>query len=158
MLFGGTVDEQLELVTAGAFRKTEPKGRTAPPAKEVADRLTQLVRQYEKKEEKGLLDILDFHVQLLRLTPFDDGNGRVGRLIMFKECLRNDVMPFILDDKRRSRYIDGIKTWDEHQPPLLEVVLEDQQRYGAQIELHSWPPIKIICQLATCWTKWSIFQ
>jgi len=135
MLFGGTVDEQLEQVTAGVFRKNEPRGRKVPPAKEVADLLTQLIRQYEKREEKGLLDILDFHVQFLRLAPFGDGNGRVGRLIMFKECLRNDIMPFILDDKRRSRYIEGIKTWNEHQNPLLEVVLEAQQRYGTQIEL-----------------------
>ena len=80
-------------------------------------------------------DILEFHVQFEKIAPFDDGNGRVGRLILFKECLRHDVMPFIVDDKRRGRYLDGIREWDKCRDTLLEVVLEAQQRYGAQVEL-----------------------
>lgn len=136
-LFEGTVDERLSLVTAGVFRKpnVKIKGRTMPPAKDISGRLESLIRGYEEKEKIDLQDILDFHVQFERIVPFDDGNGRVGRLILLKECLRHDVMPFIIDDKRRGRYLEGIREWDESRDTLLEVVLEAQQRYAAQIEL-----------------------
>jgi hypothetical protein len=74
----------------------------------------------------GILDLLDFHVQLEKIAPFDDGNGRLGRLILFKECLRHNVMPFIIDDKRRGRYLEGLREWDACKDKLLEVVLEAQ--------------------------------
>jgi hypothetical protein len=136
-LFVGTVDEQLDRVVSGAYRraKTKIKDRNIPLADEVPDRIKKLIKDYEKKEAFGILDLLDFHVQLEKIAPFDDGNGRLGRLILFKECLRHDVMPFIIDDKRRGRYLDGLREWDECKDKLLEVVLEAQQRYGAQVEL-----------------------
>lgn len=136
-LFVGTVDEQLDRVVSGAYRraKTKIKDRNIPLADEVPDRMKKLIKDYEKKEMFGIFDLLDFHVQLEKIAPFDDGNGRLGRLILFKECLRHDVMPFIIDDKRRGRYLEGLREWDECKDKLLEVVLEAQQRYGAQIEL-----------------------
>lgn len=136
-LFSGTVDEQLDRVVSGVYRRPsiKTKSRDLPLAADVPDLMKQLIKAYEKKETVGLLDVLDFHVQLEKIAPFDDGNGRVGRLILFKECLRHDVMPFIIDDKRRGRYLEGLRTWDKTKDTLLEVVLEAQQRYGAQVEL-----------------------
>ena len=67
--------------------------------------------------------------------PFEDGNGRIGRLILFKECLCHGIMPFIIDDKRHSRYLRGIKEWHEDHYELLDVVVESQDRFEAQIEL-----------------------
>ena len=136
-LFSGTVDEQLDRVVSGVYRRRDIKARNRelPLAMEIPDRMKQLIKEYEKKETTGLLDLLDFHVQFEKIAPFDDGNGRIGRLILFKECLRHDVMPFIIDDKRRGRYLYGLREWDECKDKLLEVVLEAQQRYGAQVEL-----------------------
>lgn len=136
-LFAGTVDEQLDRVASGSYRRSgiKIKGRDVPIAAAIPDQMKQLIKDYEKKETVGLLDLLEFHVQLEALAPFDDGNGRIGRLILFKECLRHDVMPFIIDDKRRGRYLEGLREWDECKEKLLEVVLEAQQRYGAQVEL-----------------------
>lgn len=137
MLFSGTIDEKRYLVTAGAYRKdnSAPTGRQLPPATEISAQITRLINEYEKKKDIGLTDILDFHVQFERLAPFDDGNGRVGRLILFKECLRHGVMPFILDDKRRTRYLQGLREWEKDSLILMEVVSKAQQRYSAQIEL-----------------------
>ena len=74
---------------------------------------------------------VDFHVRFEEIFPFEDGNGRVGRLLMFKECLRHDIMPFIIDDKRRSRYLRGIKEWHEDRYELVDVVMEAQDRFEA---------------------------
>lgn len=136
-LFSGTVDEQLDRVVSGVYRRPgiKARNRDLPLAMEIPDRMKQLIKEYEKKETVGLFDLLDFHVQFEKIAPFDDGNGRVGRLILFKECLRHDVMPFIIDDKRRGRYLEGLREWDKTKDALLEVVLEAQQRYGAQVEL-----------------------
>ena len=108
--------------------------------------------QYQKKKRNfhGLYDfvVIDLtysssRMASCRLTrqqvetifPFEDGNGCVGRLIMFKECLRHDIMPFIIDDKRRSRYLRGIKEWHDDRFEMIDVVMEAQDRFEAQIEL-----------------------
>ena len=99
MLMIGTVDERKERVTPGEYRtdRMKPRNRRLLPAKKINSSLGELLREYEARKRVDRSIILDFHVRFEQIFPFEDGNGRVGRLIMFKECLRYDVMPFILD-------------------------------------------------------------
>ncbi len=132
----GTVDERRQRVIPGEYRTILAKHQWREPlsSAEIAHRVKQLTEKYEALPEKGRKEILDFHVRLERLAPFDDYNGRVGRLIMFKECLRHDVMPFIIDDKKRTDYLEGIHQWDQDRSILTDVVLDCQVRFESQIE------------------------
>ena len=133
----GTVDERNKRVFPGEYRSLQTKQEwhknlTVP---EISSRLKSMISEYEAIEEKERRQILDFHVGFERLAPFDDFNGRVGRLIMFKECLRLNVMPFIIDDKRRTDYLEGIRQWDQDRSILTDVILDCQARFEAQIAL-----------------------
>jgi len=119
------------------YRKipSTPKfGKTTPPA-EISAAINQLFKKYESLRSIGLPEILDLHVQFERIRPFEDCNGRIGRLLILKECLRHNVMPFVIDDKRRTGYLDGIRRWDEDRSILMDVCMEAQMRFEAQIKL-----------------------
>ena len=137
ILMTGTVDEYKEMVRPGEYRTitSRPRDRQLLHPDKIHSSLAELIASYEYQTEIERNHILDFHVRFEEIFPFEDGNGRVGRLILFKECLRHDIMPFIIDDKRRSRYLRGIREWHEDHYELLEVVMEAQDRFEAQIEL-----------------------
>ena len=137
ILMTGTVDAYRQQVRPGEYRTvtSRPRDRELLPVSRINSSLTELIRNYEHQTEIERNQILDFHVRLEEIFPFEDGNGRVGRLIMFKECLRHGTMPFIIDDKRRSRYLRGIKEWHDDRFEMIDVVMEAQDRFEAQIEL-----------------------
>ena len=115
ILMTGTVDAYRQQVRPGEYRTvtSRPRDRELLPVSRINSSLTELIRNYEHQTEIERNQILDFHVRFEEIFPFEDGNGRVGRLIMFKECLRHGTMPFIIDDKRRSRYLRGIREWHD---------------------------------------------
>ena len=137
ILMNGTVDSYRQQVRPGEYRTvtSRPRDRELLPVNQINSSLTELIKTYEQRSEIERNHILDFHVCFEEIFPFEDGNGRVGRLILFKECLRHDIMPFIIDDKRRSRYIRGIKEWHDDRYELVDVVMEAQDRFEAQVEL-----------------------
>ncbi len=139
LLTSGTIDERRRKVTPGQYRvgASRRSEAFALPAESIISQLKKLLADYESLEEVGRWDILVFHVRFEGIFPFEDCNGRIGRLLMFKECLRHDVMPFILDDKRRGRYLEGIRNWDTDPSILTDVVLEAQARFEAQVSQHN---------------------
>ena len=101
---------------------------------EVSDKMKALLTEYNAKEEKTFADILDFHVKFERIHPFQDGNGRVGRLIMFKECLKYNIVPFIIEDNLKLFYYRGLKEWDDEQGYLTDTCLTAQDKYKAYLD------------------------
>lgn len=93
-----------------------------------------LLKEYNAKEEKSFEDILEFHVKFERIHPFQDGNGRVGRLLMFKECLKYNIVPFIVEDSLKMFYYRGLKEWDLEKRYLLDTCLAAQDRYKAYLD------------------------
>ena len=137
MIGYGTVAERKLLFHPGEYRGdncTLGKTKTTPP-KNIGSQMSALLSEYESLDKVELSQILDFHVRFERIHPFADGNGRIGRLLMFKECLRHEITPFILDDKRRTEYLKGIREWDMDKSTLFTPCLEAQARFQAQIDL-----------------------
>ena len=128
----GTYADRKENLRPGEFRLSKTK--IGVPHKDIIPALSALLKEYEK----GAVDmerILDFHVRFEQIRPFEDYNGRVGRLIIMKECLRHGIDPFIIDDKRRGAYNRGIAAWNEDHEPLMSVSLEAQKRFQSKMEL-----------------------
>lgn len=106
---------------------------TALP-EEISKRMKESLKEYNEKKEKSFEDILDFHVRFERIHPFQDGNGRVGRLILFKECLKYNIVPFIIDDHLKMFYYCGLKEWDYEKGYLIDTCLSAQDKYKAYLD------------------------
>ena len=136
LLSYGTYADRSHKTGVGEFRTQTVRINQTPttPPKQIDSALSELIKAYEKKTAK-LEQILDFHVRFERIRPFDDYNGRVGRAIMMKECLRHGIDPFIVDDKRRSSYTRGIACWDDDPNVLKTAVLEAQERFQNKMDV-----------------------
>ena len=111
---------------------------TASP-EEVSTKMKVLLGEYARKNEITFEDILDFHVKFERIHPFQDGNGRVGRLLMFKECLKHNIVPFIIEDALKMFYYRGLKEWNREKGYLMDTCLTAQDRYKAYLDYFRIP-------------------
>ena len=134
-LKNGTSDSRKDWFAVGEYRKipNEVGGMDTALPEEVADKMKTLLKEYNVIKEKTLEDILDFHVKYERIHPFQDGNGRVGRLIMFKECLKHNIVPFIIEDNLKLFYYRGLKEWDNEKGYLTDTCLTAQDKYKAYL-------------------------
>ena len=132
----GTSDSRKDWFAVGDYKKlpNEVGGMETALPEDVADKMKALLTEYNGKDEKTFEDILDFHVKFERLHPFQDGNGRVGRLIMFKECLKYNIVPFIIEDNLKMFYYRGLKEWDNEKGYLTDTCLTAQDKYKAYLD------------------------
>ena len=132
----GTSDSRKDWFMVGDYKKlpNEVGGMYTALPEEVADKMKALLTEYNGKEEKTFEDILDFHVKFERIHPFQDGNGRVGRLIMFKECLKYNIVPFIIEDNLKMFYYRGLKEWNNEKGYLTDTCLTAQDKYKAYLD------------------------
>lgn len=133
LLFYGTKADRNGSMRTGEFR-AQPHMYGLPPT-EISKALNALIKEYEAKKKVELADILDFHVRFERIRPFEDGNGRLGRLIMMKECLRHQIVPFIIDDKHRGEYHRGIVQWDANPAILADIVHRAQTHFEGKMDI-----------------------
>ena len=136
VLKNGTSDSRKDWFAVGDYKKlpNEVGGMGTVLPEEVADKMKALLTEYNTKEEKTFEDILDFHVKFERIHPFQNGNGRVGRLIMFKECLKYNIVPFIIEDNLKMFYYRGLKEWDNEKGYLTDTCLNAQDKYKAYLD------------------------
>lgn len=132
----GTSDSRKDWFAVGDYKKmpNEVGGMETTLPEDVSDKMKDLLNGYNSKEEKSLEDILDFHVKFERIHPFQDGNGRVGRLIMFKECLKYNIVPFIIEDSLKLFYYRGLKEWYKEKGFLMDTCLTAQDRYKSYLD------------------------
>ena len=136
ILKSGTTDSQKSWFRVGEYKQLENEvggSETTKPA-EVADAIKALLKEYNSKSKITFDDILDFHVRFESIHPFQDGNGRVGRLIMFKECLKHNIVPFIITEELKMYYYRGIKNWKDERGYLRDTCLTGQDAMKATLD------------------------
>ncbi len=138
ILKDGTLsDSEKEWVNIGEYKKRKNfvGNITTSLPNNVANDMKELLEWYDKIYKKTIEDIIEFHVRFEKIHPFQDGNGRVGRMIMFRECLCNDIMPFIIEDRNKNFYIRGIKEYqiNNEKGYLIDTCLNSQNNYEKMV-------------------------
>ena len=136
ILKSGTSDSRKTWFAVGEYKRFENEvggSATAKPA-EVPGEMRNLLSRYNLSKQKTLKEIIQFHYEFEKIHPFQDGNGRVGRLIMFKECLRNGITPFIIEDDIKEFYYRGLKEWKNEQGYLMDTCLTAQDRFKVYMD------------------------
>ena len=136
LLKTGTSDSRKDWFNVGAYKKlpNEVGGEETCQPENVKKEMKQLLTTYNSIENKTIETIIEFHKHFEKIHPFQDGNGRIGRLIMFKECLNNNIIPFIIDEEHKLYYYRGLKEWDNEKGYLIDTCLSCQDKYKAWLD------------------------
>ena len=131
ILKNGTSDSRKEWFNIGKYKKlpNEVGGAETCQPENVKTEMKKLLSTYNTIENKTFEQILEFHKNFESIHPFQDGNGRIGRLIMFKECLANNIVPFIIDEEHKLFYYRGLKEWNNEKGYLIDTCLSCQDKY-----------------------------
>lgn len=140
-LKNGTSDSRKEWFAVGDYKRhpNEVGGKETALPEEVPERIKALLLSYNSTREKTLEEILDFHYELESIHPFQDGNGRVGRLVLFKECLRNSIVPFIIEDELKLFYYRGLQEWNKERGYLMDTCLSAQDKFKTYLDYYRIP-------------------
>ena len=132
----GTSDSRKDWFKVGEYKKlpNEVGGNDTTLPENVAGEMRKLLADYNALPSKTFEAIVAFHVAFERIHPFPDGNGRVGRLILFKECLKHNIVPFIIEDNLKLFYYRGLKEWDHEKGFLMDTCLTAQDRFKAYLD------------------------
>ena len=136
LLKSGTSDSRKSWFAVGDYKKlpNEVGNRETVAPEEVHDEISELIADYNALESVTFEDIIAFHVRFERIHPFQDGNGRIGRLLMFKECLKHNIVPFIIDESHKMFYYRGLSEWDYERGYLLDTCLSAQDKFKKVLE------------------------
>ena len=136
LLKSGTSDSSKDWFAVGEYKKlpNEVGGRETAAPEEVHDKMDAVLRRYNEIEHKVLEDLVAFHAEFEIIHPFQDGNGRIGRLLMFKECLHYDIIPFVIDDELKLFYYRGLREWPQEKGYLIGTCLSAQDKFKKYLE------------------------
>ena len=136
ILKSGTSDSRKEWFAVGEYKRipNEVGGSETTAPERVHKEMKALLSEYNAKKKKTFEDIVDLHQRFEAIHPFQDGNGRVGRLVMFKECLTNGEVPFIITDDLKMFYYRGLKHWNSIRGYLMDTCLTAQDNYKAMLD------------------------
>ena len=140
-LKSGTSDSRKDWFNVGEYKKlpNEVGGKETAKPEDTANKIKELLKSYNQKDEHTLEEIIDFHYRIEIIHPFQDGNGRVGRLIMFKECLKNNIVPFIIDEDLKMFYYRGLSEWNNEKGYLTDTCLAAQDKFKKYLEYFKVP-------------------
>lgn len=131
LLKTGTSDAQKDWFAVGAYKKlpNEVGGNEATLPEDVEGQMQDLLERYHRTKSHDLEDLIAFHYEFEKIHPFQDGNGRVGRLILLKECLKNSIVPFVIDEELKFFYYRGLQEWPHVREYLLDTCLSAQDKF-----------------------------